>query len=108
MDDAKRAVSTWCSTQPPGFYREGVRRWRQTVEVPRDAFVDFINVMKQERKLDSFLTLKSNYSGASRIHQISQNCSGASGIHQIPSSASTAGQWASRSSANVPASVAVS
>ncbi|KFD59483.1 hypothetical protein M514_28338, partial [Trichuris suis] len=23
MDDAKRAVSTWCNTQPPGFYKEG-------------------------------------------------------------------------------------
>ncbi|KFD51166.1 hypothetical protein M513_07930 [Trichuris suis] len=26
MDDAKRAVSTWCNTQPPGFYKERLRR----------------------------------------------------------------------------------
>ncbi|KFD49184.1 hypothetical protein M513_09906 [Trichuris suis] len=28
MDVAKRAVSTWCNTQPPGFYKEGLWRWR--------------------------------------------------------------------------------
>ncbi|KFD62063.1 hypothetical protein M514_25782 [Trichuris suis] len=34
MDDAKCAVSTWCNTQPPGFYKEGLRRWRPSAEVP--------------------------------------------------------------------------
>ncbi|KFD69639.1 hypothetical protein M514_02005 [Trichuris suis] len=33
MDDAKCAVSTWCNTQPSGFYKEGPRRWRRSAEV---------------------------------------------------------------------------
>ncbi|KFD48364.1 hypothetical protein M513_10776 [Trichuris suis] len=32
VDDAKRAVSTWCNTQLPGFYKEGLRRWRHRLQ----------------------------------------------------------------------------
>ncbi|KFD64692.1 hypothetical protein M514_23150 [Trichuris suis] len=32
MDDAKSAVSTWCNTQPPGFYKERLRRWRHRLQ----------------------------------------------------------------------------
>ncbi|KFD56292.1 hypothetical protein M513_02747 [Trichuris suis] len=50
MDDAKRAVSAWCNTQPPGFYKEGLRRMEFLVSPNEYLFIRESSLLRCSRQ----------------------------------------------------------